>query len=75
MEPSQEQIEKWHNDSKNWKAYFFYFNKEDNRLFVDKRNRWAGINFNFANPKSYWFLFGMVCFFGFILYKIDKNGN
>ncbi len=70
MEPSQEQIKKWHNDRSNWKWGIFYYNKEDSRLFVDKRNTNLGATFNFANPKSYWFLVGMGCFFGFILYTI-----
>jgi len=75
LEPSSEEINKWHNDSKNWKCYFFYFNKDDNRFIVDKKNPKMGSTFNFANPKSYWFLVGMVCFFGFVIYMITKNGN
>jgi len=73
--PSKENIEKWHNDPNNWKLGLFYFNKEDNRVFVDKNPRWAGITFNFANSKTYLALLAAVCFFGFILYMMDKNGN
>ena len=75
MQPSQEQIDKWHNNPNNWFGYFFYYNKEDQRVMVDKRNRWAGMTLNFANPKSYYLLFAGSCFLGFIIYMIDKNGH
>jgi len=71
--PSQEQIDKWHDDPSNWKWGLFYFNKEDHRIFVDKPIKWMGITFNFANPKSYLVLAACICFFGFILYMINKN--
>ena len=71
MEPSKEQIEKWHNNPNNWKWRLFYYNKEDSRLIVDKPNPNYGSTFNFAHPKSYWFLVGMLCFFGFIMFMIS----
>lgn len=70
MEPSSEQIKQWHNDSKNWKWKMFYYNKEDSRLLVDKRNPNLGSTLNFANPKSYLFFVGMICFFGFVIFTI-----
>ncbi len=73
--PSQEQIKKWHNDPNNWKLGLFYFNKEDNRLLVDKKPDWMGTTFNFAHRKSYYILLAAACFFGFILYLITKNDN
>ena len=73
--PSKEQLEKWHNDSKNWKLRLFYFNKEDDRIFVPKKIQWMGITLNFANPKTYLALVFMVCFFGFIVFMIVKNRN
>lgn len=75
MEPSREQIYLWHNNPKNWKGYFFYFNKDDNRVMVDKRNPRFGATLNFANPKSYIVLLVAVSFFGFVVYMIDKNGG
>ncbi len=37
----------------NWKYGIFYFNQNDKRLFVPKRNPAFGITVNFANPYSY----------------------
>ena len=37
-EPNQETQEKWSKDPENWIWGIFYYNKEDNRLLVDKRN-------------------------------------
>ena len=75
MEPNQEQTNKWRLDPNNWKWHMFYFNKEDSRLLVDKPNPNYGVTFNFASPKAYMFLLGMICFFGFIIYLIEKNGR
>jgi uncharacterized membrane protein len=65
----------WNSNDEYWIWGIFYYNKEDKRLFPPKRNPWMGFTTNFANPKSYWFLVGMVCFFGFVIYMITKNGN
>ena len=43
-------------DPKNWVYGFFYFNKNDSRIFVPKRVPWTGRTLNFANPYSYLFL-------------------
>jgi uncharacterized membrane protein len=51
--PSQEQIENWRNDPKNWKGNFnFYFNPEDKRVFPRKYYKEMGWTINFANTKS-----------------------
>jgi hypothetical protein len=43
--PSQEQIEKWHNDPNNWKLGLFYFNKEDNPFWLIKnRSGWEQLS-------------------------------
>jgi uncharacterized membrane protein len=68
-------LEKWHNDPKNWKWGLFYFNKEDKRLFVDKRNPNLGGTINFAHPKSYLFFIGMICFFGLVVFMITLNNK
>lgn len=70
MEPTSEQIKQWHNDPKNWKWHLFYYNKEDSRLFVDKPNPNLGSTINFAHPKAYLFLVGMLVFFGSIVLTI-----
>lgn len=75
MEPSQVTIENGQKDSNNWKLGIFYFNRQDNRLFVPKPIESLGITLNFANPKSYIAISIMIVFFGFILYEIEKNRN
>jgi uncharacterized membrane protein len=66
-----EEQNQWHNDSKNWKLGLFYFNKNDERVFVEKRITWTGITLNFANPKSYLVVAVAIWFFGFILSRIN----
>lgn len=65
-----EQQNKWHEDPKNWKFGILYYNKKDERVFVEKRAKWAGITLNFANPKSYIALLIMACFILFIVSKV-----
>jgi uncharacterized membrane protein len=50
--PSKETLDKWHKDPNNWKLGLFYYNKEDKRIFPQKRMAWAGWTVNFANPIS-----------------------
>lgn len=52
MKPTKEQIEKWHNDPKNWKWGSIYYNPEDPRGWVSKRIEWMGWTVNFANKKG-----------------------
>ena len=60
-----------HADKKHWKlGGAFYYNKEDERLIVDKKNPNNGSTLNFANPKSYIFLAIALSFFGFVIYMI-----
>lgn len=70
MEPTNEQINQWHNDSKNWKWNMFYYNKQDSRLLVDKRNPNLGGTINFAHPKAYLFFVVIIAFFGFVVASI-----
>ncbi|WP_284651852.1 DUF5808 domain-containing protein [Flavobacterium terrisoli] len=60
---------------KNWKFGLFYFNKEDQRVFVEKPNPNYGITLNFANPKAYVALLLAALFFGFIVYMITKKAS
>lgn len=52
MKPNKELKEIWRQDPDNWKVGFFYFNKEDKRIFPQKRTKELGWTINFANPKS-----------------------
>ncbi|MBS1534298.1 MAG: hypothetical protein JST78_04405 [Bacteroidetes bacterium] len=60
-------------NTKNWIWSLFYFNKNDQRIFVDKPNPNDGITLNFAQPKTYGFLLLVFAFFGFILYMIERK--
>ena len=41
------------NNKNNWKYSLFYNCKEDPRVIVPKRPKWAGRTLNFAHKKSY----------------------
>ncbi len=59
-----------HHNPDNWKWGFIYFNPEDPRLFVPKRNPALGFTFNFAHRYLGLFLLsvmGVVLLFKFIL--------
>ena len=58
---SQENKDKWHADSNNWKLGILYFNKEDKRIIVSKRIGFLGWTVNFANPIAYVILIGFLC--------------
>lgn len=73
--PSKETLDNWHKDPNNWKWGMFYYNKEDKRLLVDKRNPNLGGTINFAHPKSYLFFIFMAFFFGLVIYMISLKGN
>ena len=59
IKPSKETIEMWHNDSNNWKLGLFYFNKNDNRIFVSKRISMLGVTLNFAKPVTWLFVIAL----------------
>jgi uncharacterized membrane protein len=71
--PSKEILIDWQKNPKNWKLGLFYYNKEDKRLFIDKRNPNLGITMNFAKRESYLFFLMATIFFGFIMYMITSN--
>lgn len=74
MKPSKELHEEWAKNRKYWKlGGLFYFNREDDRLLVDKPNPNYGTTFNFAHKKSYLFLLLIFSFFGFIVYMVTRN--
>jgi uncharacterized membrane protein len=49
-------------DPENYKWGIFYFNPDDLRAVVPKRNRWMGWTFNFAQPLAWVILLGIVAF-------------
>ena len=72
--PSKETIAEWQKNPKYWKlGALFYYNKEDERLIVDKPNPNYGTTLNFAHKKSYLILLVSFLFFGFIGYIITRN--
>lgn len=72
---NQNKEENWNKDPKNYKWIFFYFNKNDKRIFVPKPNESMGITLNFANPKTYLAIIAMIGFFGFIVTMIETRGT
>ena len=50
--PNKETLEKWHNNPKNWKMGLFYYNPEDPRGLVSKRNENLGATINFAHKST-----------------------
>lgn len=68
--PSKEILEDWRTNPKYWKLGLFYYNKEDERLLVDKPNPNYGATLNFAHKKSYLFLVGLLLFFGLVVFTI-----
>jgi len=49
----QNELDRMRNDPDNYKWGIFYFNPNDPRTIVPKRNYWLGLTFNFAKPYSY----------------------
>ena len=54
--------ESWRNDPENYKFGIFYFNPNDQRIFVPKRIKELGWTLNFANPFSWLILIGIITF-------------
>ncbi|WP_337967330.1 DUF5808 domain-containing protein [uncultured Flavobacterium sp.] len=52
QKPTQEDYNNWHKDPNNWHLGMFYYNKEDRRMFVPKKMKWAGFTINFGNTKA-----------------------
>ena len=57
-------------DNKNYKFWVFYYNPNDERVFVPKKIASLGITLNFAKKESYLFLVGAGLFFGFVTFFI-----
>lgn len=50
------------NDPGNYKWGIFYFNPNDPRVILPKRNKWMGWTLNFANLWSYIIIAGIISF-------------
>lgn len=50
------------NDPDNYVWGIFYFNRQDHRFLVPKRNQWMGWTFNFASPFSYLLILALIIF-------------
>ena len=66
MHTDEEQNNHWRNDPDNWVLGVFYFNKNDKRLLLPKRNPAFGITINFANPKAYLFIAAFILLIGIL---------
>ena len=66
MNIDEEQNNKWRNNPDNWVWGIFYFNKNDKRLFLPKRNPVFGFTVNFANPQTYLFIAGLFLLIGIL---------
>ena len=73
--PSNKTLEEWKNNKSYWIWGFFYFNREDSRVILPKRNENMGTTFNFARPQPYFWLLAMFSFWGFVVYMIVKNNH
>jgi uncharacterized membrane protein len=58
----QNELERMRNDPENYKWGIFYFNPQDSRFILPKRNQWMGWTLNFANIYSYLIIFGIIIF-------------
>lgn len=52
---SPEQNDHFHRDPNNWKWGIFYYNPQDERLFLPKKNAGMGITVNYAKREAYLF--------------------
>jgi len=73
--PTQKDYNDWKNNPNNWFLGFFYFNKQDKRILVDKKKEEMGSTVNFANPKTIVALLVAAIFFGTVLFSILHKKN
>jgi uncharacterized membrane protein len=52
----QDELDRMRIDPHNYKWGIFYFNPQDPRVILPKRNPYWGLTVNFANPYSYFIL-------------------
>lgn len=54
------------NTNENYKWGLFYFNRNDSRIIVPKKNPMMGFTLNFAHPTAYIIIAGIIAFASFI---------
>ncbi len=69
--PSQEQLDRWHSDPSNWRAFGFYFNPRDPRVWLPKRFPVMGWTLNFAHQQAWWWLIALLSL-PLLLYFVAK---
>jgi uncharacterized membrane protein len=67
----QDELDRMRRDPDNYILWIFYFNPNDPRLFLPKRNPYMGFTLNFANPYSY-FILCLLFAFGLFLANLQK---
>jgi uncharacterized membrane protein len=73
-DPDKETAERWKKNPNNWKlGGLFYYNKEDKRLFVSKKNELMGTAMNFANKNSLLAMLIFFMFFSIVLFFILRK--
>jgi uncharacterized membrane protein len=63
---NQNELDRMRLDPDNYKLGIIYYNPEDPRIILPKRNLFMGFTFNFANPISYIILFSGI-FIGILI--------
>ncbi|HPG40620.1 MAG TPA: DUF5808 domain-containing protein [bacterium] len=61
-------------NDENYKWGIFYYNLQDRRLFVPKRNKLLGWTLNFANPWAYMIIVGIIAF-AILMEKLGNAGK
>ena len=52
-------LKSWYANMENWKYGIFYSNKEDERLWVPKKQKWLGWTLNMSKPIAKWIVFAI----------------
>ncbi len=71
--PSQETLDQWSKDPKNWIWGMFYYNPKDKRIFPPKKIAWMGFTTNFANTKSILAMIGILIFVALVILTIETK--
>jgi uncharacterized membrane protein len=69
----QEHEDQMHKDPNNWKWHWFYYNPNDKRLFLPKRDPSFGITINFANQKAYLVFLVIFLFLGLVVFLVSST--
>ncbi len=67
----QNEPDRMRKDPENYKWGIFYFNPQDSRFILPKRNTGMGWTLNFANPYSYLVILGIIIL-AYLMGNIEK---